>query len=45
MVQPVNQGLNNLTIYGLGNLPNGTYALQIQYNDKLISEKLLKVSQ
>jgi hypothetical protein len=44
-VQPVNQGLNNLTIYGLGNLPNGTYALQIQYNDKLISEKVLKVSQ
>jgi hypothetical protein len=45
MVQPVNQGLNNLTMYGLGNLPNGTYALQIQYNDKLISEKVLKVSQ
>jgi hypothetical protein len=45
MAQPVNQGLNNLTMYGLGNLPNGTYALQIQYNDKLISEKVLKVSQ
>ena len=45
MIQPVNQGLNNLTMYGLGNLPNGTYALQIQYNDKLISEKVLKVSQ
>jgi len=45
MVQPVNQGLNNLTMYGLGNLPNGTYALQIQYIDKLISEKVLKVSQ
>ncbi|MHA4810848.1 T9SS type A sorting domain-containing protein [Flavitalea flava] len=41
----VNQGLNNnLTIYGLGKLPNGTYALQVRYDDKQISMKLLKVS-
>jgi hypothetical protein len=41
--QPVNQGLNNLSVYGLGYLPAGTYVLQIQYNDQLISKKLVKV--
>jgi hypothetical protein len=41
--QPISQGLNSLTIDGLGNLPNATYALQIQYGDQLVSEKLLKV--
>jgi hypothetical protein len=41
--QPVTQGLNNLTLFGLGNLPNGTYALQIQCNDRLISKKLVKL--
>jgi len=41
--QPVNQGLNSLTLYGLGNLPAGTYALQMQYNDQLICKKLVKV--
>jgi hypothetical protein len=44
-VQPVNQGLNNLSLHGLGNLPNATYAMQIQYGDQLVSVKLLKVSQ
>ena len=42
--QPVSQGLNNLTLYSLGNLSNGTYALQIQYNDQLISKKLVKIA-
>lgn len=42
--QPVTQGLNNLTIYGLGSLPSATYALQIQYNDQVVSEKLVKVT-
>jgi hypothetical protein len=43
--QPISQGLNSLTIDGLGNLPNATYALQIQFGDQLVSEKLLKVAQ
>jgi hypothetical protein len=42
--QPVTQGLNNLTIYGLGSLPSAAYALQIQYNDQLVSQKLVKVT-
>jgi hypothetical protein len=42
--QPVYQGLNNLTLYGLGSLSIGTYALQIQYNDQVISKKLVKLS-
>ena len=41
--QQVNQGLNNLNVYGLGYLPAGTYVLQIQYNDRVISKKLVKV--
>jgi hypothetical protein len=42
--QPISQGLNSLTIDGLGNLANATYALQIQYGDQLVSEKLVKVA-
>ena len=41
--QQVNQGLNNLNVYGLGYLPAGTYVLQIQYNDRVISKKIVKV--
>ncbi len=41
----VGQGLNTLNMYGLGGLPPGTYALQIQYNDQLISKKLVKIQQ
>lgn len=41
--QQVNQGLNTLNVYGLGNLPAGTYVLQIQLNAQLISKKLVKV--
>lgn len=40
--QTVGQGLNNLNVYGLGGLPAGTYALQIQMNDQVISKKLVK---
>jgi hypothetical protein len=43
MIQPVNQGLNSMSIYGLGNLPAATYALQIQYGDHLVSQKVVKV--
>ena len=41
--QPVTQGINSVTLYGLGELPSGTYALQLQYNDQLVSKKLVKV--
>jgi len=41
--QQVTQGLNTLNVYGLGNLPAGNYVLQIQYNDRVISKKLVKV--
>jgi hypothetical protein len=41
---PVSQGLNNLSLYGLGNLSNGTYVLQIQYADKMISRKMVKLA-
>ena len=40
--QPLSQGLNSLTLYDLGALPAGTYALQIQCNDQLVSRKLVK---
>jgi hypothetical protein len=43
MIQPVNQGLNSMSIYGLGSLPAATYALQIQYGDHLVSQKVVKV--
>lgn len=42
--QPLTQGLNSLTLYDLASLPAGTYALQIQYNDRLVSKKLVKVA-
>ena len=40
---PVTQGFNTVTMYGLSGLPAATYALQIQYNDQLVSKKLVKV--
>jgi hypothetical protein len=42
--QTLEQGLNNLTLYGLGALANGAYALQVRYNGQLISTKMLKLS-
>ena len=43
VIQPVNQGLNSFSLYGLGSLPAATYALQIQYGDHLICQKVVKV--
>jgi hypothetical protein len=43
VIQPVNQGLNSVNLYGLGSLPTATYALQIQYGDHLVSQKVVKV--
>lgn len=42
MIQPVNQGLNGVSLLGLGSLPVAAYALQIQYGDQLISQKIVK---
>jgi hypothetical protein len=42
--QPVTQGLNSLSLGGLGNLPAATYILQIQYNDQQVTEKVVKVA-
>ena len=41
--QPVTQGMNNFTLYGLGSLPNGTYVLKIQNGEQVISKKLIKL--
>ncbi|HLZ89794.1 MAG TPA: T9SS type A sorting domain-containing protein, partial [Puia sp.] len=41
--QSLTQGLNSFTLYDLAALPAGTYALQIQCNDQLVSKKLVKV--
>lgn len=42
--QAVSQGLNTLTLYGVGNLPPATYALLIQCDGQMACEKLVKVS-
>lgn len=42
--QAVSQGLNTLTIYGVGNLPAATYALLIQCDGQVTCEKLVKVN-
>ena len=44
LTQPVTQGLNNMTMYGLGGLTTGTYILQLQYNDKIITNKMVKLA-
>jgi len=41
--QPLGQGLNSLTLYGLGGLPNGTYVLQVRYADQVVSRKIVKL--
>jgi hypothetical protein len=40
--QPLTQGMNDLSLYDLGALPAGTYALQIQCGDQLVSRKIVK---
>jgi hypothetical protein len=41
--QPVTQGLNNLTVYGVSDLPAATYAMLIQVGDQVTCEKVVKV--
>jgi hypothetical protein len=43
--QNLNKGLNNIRIYGLNTLSSGVYILKIQYQDKLISKRMIKVKQ
>lgn len=43
LVQPLSQGLNTVNVYGLGSLPAAAYALQIQYGDHLVCQKVVKV--
>ena len=42
--QAIIQGVNTLSVYGLGNLSNGTYVLQVRSNDNIISKKVVKLS-
>jgi hypothetical protein len=42
--QQVTQGYNTVSMYGLSSLPAATYALQIQYNNQMVSEKMVKVN-
>ncbi len=41
--QPVTQGLNTLTVYGVSDLPAATYAMLIQVGDQVTCEKVVKV--
>jgi hypothetical protein len=43
-MQPVTQGFNTITMYSLSGLPAATYVMQIQYNDQMVSKKLVKVN-
>jgi hypothetical protein len=40
--QALSQGLNSFTLYDLGGLPAGTYAMQIQCGGQVVSRKLVK---
>ena len=42
--QALTQGLNSFTLYDLGALPAGTYALQIQCGGQLVSRKIVKAA-
>jgi len=38
------QGLNNFDIQGLGGLSSGTYVLQVVADDKIFSQKMVKLA-
>jgi trimeric autotransporter adhesin len=40
--QSVTKGMNSIRLYNLGSLAGGTYTLQVQYNDKIISKRVIK---
>jgi hypothetical protein len=40
--QPVTQGLNNINMRDLGNLPMAAYTLKIQYADKMVVKVVIK---
>jgi hypothetical protein len=43
IMQPVTGGINSISLFGLGGLPDAAYALQIQYGGQLVSQKVVKV--
>ncbi|HXD79127.1 MAG TPA: hypothetical protein VN616_15020, partial [Puia sp.] len=43
LIQPIGPGLNTINVYGLGSLPDAAYALQLQYRDQLVSQKVVKI--
>ena len=43
--QSVLQGLNNLRIYNLENLPSGTYVLQVAYENNMVAKRVIKLLQ
>lgn len=43
--QNLSRGINNIRIYGLNNLSDGVYILKVQYQDKLISKRMIKMRQ
>ncbi len=43
--QSVMQGLNNIKIYDLGNLPSGTYILQVRYENNITANRVIKLLQ
>jgi hypothetical protein len=43
--QNLSRGINNIKIYGLNNLSDGVYILKVQYLDKLISKRMIKMGQ
>jgi hypothetical protein len=42
--QNVTKGLNGIKIYNLSNLASGTYTLQVQYEDKMVSKRVIKLT-
>jgi hypothetical protein len=42
--QNMYRGLNNVRIYDLANLSEGTYALHVQYGDKVINKRVIKLT-
>ncbi|MBS1915117.1 MAG: T9SS type A sorting domain-containing protein [Bacteroidetes bacterium] len=41
--QSVSKGYNNIKIYNLGSLASGTYTLQVQYNDRMMTKRVIKL--
>ncbi|MBS1915116.1 MAG: T9SS type A sorting domain-containing protein [Bacteroidetes bacterium] len=42
--QSVTKGINSIRMYNLGSVAGGTYTLQVQYNDKIVSKRVIKLA-